>query len=135
MKNVKKLERGGHHPVLRAQEQRRLVLAVHGGIHGGLGAGAHERRDAGPPLLHAVPPVVPAVEGEAPGMFCLPVRRGCFIPRFCCCCCRACSLVVGVVLVSIGRGRFEERRFLAADAALSFASSLLRVRRLFPPLA
>lgn len=42
-KQRKQLEGGRHDPVLRTQEQRRLVLAVRGGVHGGTGAGAHER--------------------------------------------------------------------------------------------
>lgn len=71
------VERGRDNPVLRTEEQRRLVLAVRGRVHGGTGAGADERRDERPPLLHALAPLVPEVEGETPGAYMWPVTSVC----------------------------------------------------------
>ena len=70
------VEGGGYPSDLCTQEQRRLVLAPRGCVHGGQGAGADERRDERPPLLHAVAPLVPTVEGEASGKKRFALARG-----------------------------------------------------------
>lgn len=61
------LEGGGGYSVLRAEEQRRLVLALRGGLRQWQGASPDQRRDEGPPLLHVIASVFSALEGEASG--------------------------------------------------------------------
>lgn len=61
------LEGVGDYSVLRAEEQRRLVLALRSGLRRREGTSPDQRRDEGPPLLHAVASVFSALEGEAPG--------------------------------------------------------------------